>query len=1229
MRVLRTIAVAVLVGGLGLAIGALPGPASAQVDTTSSPPPSAAGTRSATPRVPVDPTPPAPTDFLTDPGQGFSIDADRMLGQEDVSGLRHILLDVTLRQGPIVITAPRGYYYTGRDLTSMGGGVRLIDSTFTVRADTAAYFRLPRQLEAIGNVVVTEPGLRVEGERGRFDRSANTLRLSGNVLGEEGGRIFRGDQLDWSRGTGRFVLTGNARLDDPARHAVVRGDRLDYDTTGAALVTGQPVLDWSRGGDDIVITGERLRFLSGGEQFQAAGQVTVRQGRQTVTADSAVFFDREQLAFFYGAPRVVDADGRVTGDTLRVDFAEGGIEEAVMQGNAELDYTPAAPDLVGERSLIRGDSLTVRFEDGRIRSLTSLGTPSVNYQPGRADSARGTGRVEASADTVVVELADGSVDRVRLSGGARGRYIYRSRAAGDSLEIVEYAADRIIFRLADRLMQLRGSGQTDYRTLTLKADEIDFDAEKEVLTASPKPILIDRAQRGGQEVVGERIAYDLKSTRGTIYHGRTQYEDGFIFADSLRKVSDDELNAGYGRYTTCDLVGQDEDPHFHFTSRRMKIFLGDKVVAKPVTLYIGNIPVFALPFYVFSIRKGRHSGLILPRFEFGLTGSGDRFFENLGYYWAANDYSDFTFRTAYRENPGVFIGEMSARYAKRGVLDGSVELGRAFGLDRGLNQSIVRHRQTLGEGANLTADLEFADPEYRLIRGLGAGIGNRVDRQIRSTAGLSKSWRNAGINMNLGLSIQEALDADLNDGVDQTTLSRVLPSLSLSLNSRRLGRIATEERPAFLPWASTISYGLNFSGQNSRTERERTLITMIDSTTADTTRFIEGSDSRNGTWRFNLQDNRKALGFLNITPRLNVNEFWVDREFSAEDTVMGFRRASTWSLGASSGFNAFGTFAPGLFGIEAIRHTFSPSVGFNWNPDFRNLTYADPRDTTGTRRLSRFPGVAGGRSRTLSYGIENRFQAKVRSGEELKRLDLFSWSLNGSYDLLAASEGRERPASDISSALDLNRIEGVNLNFRSSHDPYNQLRFNSYSAQASFGLAGKLPGSPGSEVAQATADGESPPASDAAVQSALPSTPGYDRAPSVFDAPPSAAASVGESLDWRASFGFSISGTRTVFSGLESRARINSNFDVRLSKNWGLQYRNDYDFEANEFTFQGLSLQRDLHCWEAAFSYNATPLSSEFYFRISVKSLPDLKFESGAGLGAFDTLSGVAPGGGF
>ncbi|HEX7878838.1 MAG TPA: hypothetical protein VF720_05480, partial [Candidatus Eisenbacteria bacterium] len=528
---------------------------------------------------------------LFDTSGGFNLEAREMLGQQEaVGGLRHILLDVTITQKGLVVKAPRGYYYTGRDLTAMGGGVTMVDSTVTVVADSAAYYRTAQRMEAFGKVTVEDGSFHVEGKHGAWDRAADRLVLDGGVTGGEEGRRFSGDRMEWDRVTDSYAIIGHARYEDPDRNFILTGQRLDWDATGAAVATGEPSLDWIRDGEPLSVTGERLRFDDVGGELDAAGNVTVKQGRQTVTADSARFLDREGLGWFHGSPRVSDVDGTVTGDSLRVSFEDAKIDQAVMLGNAVLERRPTAPDLAGEESRITGDSLTVKFVDGEVEGLSALGSPTIAYKPSRADSARGTGRIEGKADTIRITIDTGGLNEVRLAGTASGRYLYRSSAGADSIDKVDYAANRILFKVPERKIELRGQGQTDYGTLTLKADEIDFDAEREELTAQPKPILIDRSRPEEQQVTGNEVTYDLNSSRGTIYHGRTQYDTGYLFADSLRKVTDTELNAGSGRYTTCDLVGQDQEPHYHFTSRRMKVYLGDKVVAKPVTLYLGRVP---------------------------------------------------------------------------------------------------------------------------------------------------------------------------------------------------------------------------------------------------------------------------------------------------------------------------------------------------------------------------------------------------------------------------------------------------------------------------------------------------------------------------------------------------------------------------------------------------------------------------------------------------------------
>src|SRR5438034_6138971 len=77
----------------------------------------------------------------------------------------------------------------------------------------------------------------------------------------------------------------------------------------------------------------------------------------------------------------------------------------------------------------------------------------------------------------------------------------------------------------------------------------------------------------------------------------------------------------------------------------MKWLNKDVMVARPAVLYIHDVPIMWLPFIFQDVRKGRRSGILVPRF--GLNDivrpvrSYQRHVVNVGYYWAINDYFDF------------------------------------------------------------------------------------------------------------------------------------------------------------------------------------------------------------------------------------------------------------------------------------------------------------------------------------------------------------------------------------------------------------------------------------------------------------------------------------------------------------------------------------------------------------------------------------------------------------
>ena len=111
-------------------------------------------------------------------------------------------------------------------------------------------------------------------------------------------------------------------------------------------------------------------------------------------------------------------------------------------------------------------------------------------------------------------------------------------------------------------------------------------------------------------------------------------------------------------------------PHYQFHSSKMKLIEGDKLIARPVVFYIERLPLFILPYYVFPLKRGRHSGL-LP-FTFGKFQRGDRFVRNVGYFWAASEYTDFLSAMDYHEKNQTLTFRGRMNFNKRYVLNGNI-----------------------------------------------------------------------------------------------------------------------------------------------------------------------------------------------------------------------------------------------------------------------------------------------------------------------------------------------------------------------------------------------------------------------------------------------------------------------------------------------------------------------------------------------------------------------------
>jgi hypothetical protein len=478
------------------------------------------------------------------------------------------------------------------------------------------------------------------------------------------------------------------------------------------------------------------------------------------------------------------------------------------------------------------------------------------------------------------------------------------------------------------------------------------------------------------------------------------------------------------------------------------------------------------------------------------------------------------------------------------------------------------HEQTLGERFKLSARADFvSDKSFRRQQGLSdADLDERIDRILRSDVALRKDW--SGASLTAVANRTEDLDAG---ELKQLTA----PSLSFSLTQRTLGRKADAYgQGGFLPALSSVYYSLNSRLVNSYQR-------PAGSASEGDREFRQAMQTG-----LSVSDSRRYLGVATLSPTFSYTESWFDRDLTGRRPA----RAGVWRAGAGASTTLYGTFAPDIGPWVGFRHVMQPAVSYSFQPEFPGLTY---RDSTGAKR-SRFESVggisAGGgvRSSQMSMSLGNRFEAKVRRGEQVRKLtNLADLNLSASYNFLHKEQGQKHGLSDIGADLRLNPHRMFNLYVSATYDPHRR-DIEALSTRSSFSLSGSAPGG-------GAADGTLPGEEGAGTAAASTSRP--ERR---------SAASAVPMQGWRLGLTHSYSRGRDPgdYSSL-----LQSSLSFSLTRNWNLSYSNRYDLEGREMISQSTSIHRNLHCWEASLTRNISGGVSEYYFRINIKELPDIQYE--------------------
>ncbi len=804
----------------------------------------------------------------------------------------------------------------------------------------------------------------------------------------------------------------------------------------------------------------------------------------------------------------------------------------------------------------------------------------------------------------------------------------------DSLDVpITYSAqDSGVLIIPTKQFYLYGKAHTEYADLQLDAGFIRYDQNTQTVVAygardtgnNPldKPTLV----QSGSTSISDTIIYNLKTRKGLTKN--TFYNEGEIFVNTgiAKTFSEDGDNVVYAfrnLFTTCNL----DTPHFAFRTKKMKLITGKLAVSGPAHPEFEGVPVpIYLPFGIYPMKRGRHSGILAPQFtaneEFGLG------LEGLGYYKVLNDYIDITARTNIYSYGGWNL-ILSPKYFKRYRYNGSLTLS-------------IQHTKLLNNQGNFKD--EFTTNDGFMVNWYHSRDGKaRPGTNFSASVNAGSTKFNQFVPNNNVLNFQNQLSSTIQwskttdktnltvaANHDQNNISRLvnlrLPSVNYSVLT--FYPFQKKERVGSEKWYEKLGIAYDGTLQNQ--------LSFYDS--AFSTKRLFDTLQWGINHRIPIALALPAMGPVTLSPSISYEERWMGRSVTYEwnqankkvDTfyAKGFYTPRDISLGISANTRIFGTYQfKKNRSLQAIRHEIRPNIGVSYKPDLAKKYFKSVQvDTNGNKlRYSQFSnglfgGFSEGRFGGINFGVDNLLEMKVRdksvpadsaepATRKVRLIDGFGF--NGGYNLAADSFQWSTLQFYLRSTL----FEKINITANANLDPYktNAQGFRTKelawtSNDRGFGtitnggvaISASFQSKKADDKKKAVDQGNYVnPEEQQQMLEYMRSNPAEF---TDFDIPWTVQTSF--SLNFNRAFDF-----RSAKFTTETSANIYVNGDFSLSPKWKIGGNTYFDFRTKKIQTLSMFVTRDMHCWQLAINITPVGLYRSFTITLNPKSglLRDLR----------------------
>ena len=541
--------------------------------------------------------------------------------------------------------------------------------------------------------------------------------------------------------------------------------------------------------------------------------------------------------------------------------------------------------------------------------------------------------------------------------------------------------------------------------VSIKYKDIELTCDKITVYLDTREAIAEgnvRVTQKGAYFTGERMNYNFETKKGIVLKGYLNSTPFYGKANEVDKIENkDQFKLDGGYITTCDL----EKPHYRVRAKQIMLYLGDKVIAKHIFVYIGNVPVLYWPYYVQPLKERKSYITIIPGNKkdwgyYALT--------SYRYYIDQNNKGDILldYRTKmgvaeginhYYETPDIGRGAVKVYYTRENAF---VYQSTNAEIDRWRWQ--VRHEWDMGEGTDTKALFEFntmsdrdviKDFFYNEYEEIGANPDNYL----------------TFITQKESYSTQFLIRARMDNFLD---VVERLPEFDITVPDNQVFKDIKilKDVPIYYKMNSSAVY-LNHEFDNTNTSTPQKDI----------------GDGRVDTYN-QISYAAKLFRALSVTPYAALEDTYYSRLATSETNQI--RNIFTAGVNNSIKFYKVYDVTSNFLGIDInkLRHVITPTANYFYSPS----------PTIAPTKINQMDAIdALDKQNGVLLGLENRIQTKRKdSGGNLNSVDLATLLISSTYNFKGTSvtEG-DGKFSTIDFKLELIPYEWAYLQGTMSVDP--------------------------------------------------------------------------------------------------------------------------------------------------------------------------------------------------